>query len=73
MEILWEDCRRKGTKMLNQKGILRGGGRELGEAWSFDSHMGCVPFDIISGKGQHGLVSRREYRSSVTSLRQILH
>ena len=67
------DCRRKGTKRLNPRGILRGGGRELEEAWSFDSHMGFVPFDIISGKGQHGLVSRGEYRSSVTSLRQILN
>ena len=43
--------------MLNQKGILRGGGRELGEAGSFESHMRFVPFDIISGKGQHGLAS----------------
>ena len=50
-------CRRKGTKRLNPRGILRGGGRELEEAWSFDSHMGFVPFDIISGKGQHGLAS----------------
>ena len=40
---MW-DCRRKGTKRLNPRGILRGGGRELEEAWSFDSHMGFVFF-----------------------------
>ena len=66
-----EDVESKGHSKRWRQGALRG--RELWEAGNFERHMRFDPFDIVSGKGQHGLASWGENRFSVTSLRQILN